>query len=186
MTRPVTSTSVATNGADEAAGSKPNRRNPKGSTEPIKVPQRTMPTNESPTVKATRNQCGPYILVKIDQSATRRNPIAPRIEPRASPVNTSRYTTRHQSLNLTSPIARARITRVEAWEPELPPLEIINGTNSAKTTARWISFSKNPMADAVNISPINRMTSHPARFLTMRVRAIWRYGSSRAAEPPIF
>jgi hypothetical protein len=62
MIRPVTSTSVATNGADEVAGSKPKRRNAKGSIDPTSVPQSTMPTSASPTVKPTPIQCSPYRL----------------------------------------------------------------------------------------------------------------------------
>ena len=37
--------------------------------------------------------------------------------------------------SVTSPSASARITSVDACEPELPPLEMISGTNSASTTA---------------------------------------------------
>ena len=39
MIRPVTSTRVATNGAEALAGSKPSRRSTKGSEEPISVPR---------------------------------------------------------------------------------------------------------------------------------------------------
>lgn len=48
---PVTSTSVATKGVEEAAGSAPILLRNKGSMEPIKVPHITIPTNEQPTVK---------------------------------------------------------------------------------------------------------------------------------------
>ena len=50
--------------------------------------------------------------------------------------------TRHQSRSRTSPSAMARMTSVEACEPELPPLLMISGMNSASTTARAISSSK--------------------------------------------
>ncbi len=40
---------------------------------------------------------------------------------------------RNQSRSFTSPRAMARITSVAAWEPELPPLEMISGTNSASS-----------------------------------------------------
>ena len=40
------------------------------------------------------------------------------------------------------PSASALITSVAACDPELPPLDMIKGTNNANTTARFISSSK--------------------------------------------
>ena len=97
----------------------------------------------------------------------------------------SRRITRHQSSSLTSPSASARMTSVDACEPELPPLEMISGTNSASVTALAISFSKKPIAVAVSISPRNSAVSQPARFFTILSRAIFMYGSSRASDPPM-
>ena len=54
MIKPVTSTKVATNGADEAAGSNPNRRIMNGSIEPDSDPRSTMPSKLKATVNATR------------------------------------------------------------------------------------------------------------------------------------
>src|SRR5437879_7901796 len=56
--------------------------------------------------------------------------------PKPNPVKISRRQTRHQSRRRTCPSAMARITRVVAWDPELPPLLMINGTNRASTTDR--------------------------------------------------
>ena len=56
------------------------------------------------------------------------------------------------------------MTSVDACEPELPPLEMISGTNSASTTARAISSSKYAIAVAVSISPRNSTESQPPRF----------------------
>ena len=56
--------------------------------------------------------------------------------------------------------------RLAACDPELPPLEMTSGTKSARTTARAISSSKCPMAEAVSISLRKSTTSHPARFRT--------------------
>ena len=86
----------------------------------------------------------------------------------------SRRTTRHQSRSLTSPSAMARMTSVVACEPELPPLEMMSGMNSASTTARAISFSKKPIALAVSISPRNRTHSQPTRLRIMRDISICR------------
>ena len=98
------------------------------------------------------------------------------MHPKAKPEKTSRLSTRHRSPNVSSPSASARMTSVDACEPELPPLEMINGTNSANTTALAISFSKNPIAVAVSISPRNNTTSHPARFLSIPNGEISSYG----------
>ena len=75
--------------------------------------------------------------------------------------------TRHQSLGVTSPSAMARITRVEACEPELPPLEMMSGMNTASTTARAISASNRLMAAVVSISLTNSTASQPTRLRTI-------------------
>ena len=59
ITSPVTSTSVATNGADALAGSNPTRFRMKGSIAPESEPKVTMPMSATPTVAATSTQCGP-------------------------------------------------------------------------------------------------------------------------------
>jgi hypothetical protein len=55
MIRPVTSTSVATNGADEVAGSAPSFLSKSGSIEPANEPHKTTPTSEKPTVNANQH-----------------------------------------------------------------------------------------------------------------------------------
>ncbi len=74
------------------------------------------------------------------------------------------------------------MTSVAACEPELPPLLMISGTNSASTTARAISSSKKPIAVAVSISPTNSTASQPPRFRTMSAKPICRYGASSASH----
>ena len=64
-----------------------------------------------------------------------QKPTNPRIEPSTRPEKISFRMTYHQSLNLISPSAIARIIMEEAWDPEFPPLEMINGINKASTTA---------------------------------------------------
>ena len=54
MTSPVTSTSVATNGAEALAGSNPIRFNRNGSIDPASDPNATIPTSENPTATASR------------------------------------------------------------------------------------------------------------------------------------
>jgi hypothetical protein len=56
MTIPVTSTSVATNGADDAAGSCFNFFSKIGSIEPIRLPQSTIPISEKKIVNAINFQ----------------------------------------------------------------------------------------------------------------------------------
>src|SRR5205809_1115737 len=92
MIRPVTSTRVATKGAEDAAGSAPTLRRIKGSMDPESVPQSTTPTSAMPTVSATRGQCAPYgcrwkyCSPTIAHAPTRTMPIVPRIAPNASPA----------------------------------------------------------------------------------------------------
>src|ERR1051325_7921480 len=127
MMSPVTSTSVATNGADDVAGSKPNLRRMNGSPQPTSVPQRTTPTSANATVVATISQCGPYRFENADHTEIRRKPMAPRIAPSARPTSTSRLMTLQKSAIDTSPTASARMTSVEPCDPELPPLEMMSG-----------------------------------------------------------
>ena len=47
MIIPLTSTTVATNGVDETAGSKPKRDNMKGSIAPIMLPNKTKDINDA-------------------------------------------------------------------------------------------------------------------------------------------
>src|SRR5262245_17970160 len=103
MTSPVTSTSVATNGADDAAGSNPKRLMTNGSSDPVSVPHSTTPTSDTATVIATSSQCSPYMSENADQRAMRRNPIPPRMAPSAKPASSSRRSTRSQSGSATSP-----------------------------------------------------------------------------------
>src|SRR4029079_10232637 len=112
--RPVTSTRVATKGADEVAGSSFKVRRRKGSMDPEIVPHKTTPTSENDTVTAIKSQCGPYTVEKLDQIEMRRNPITPSTRPRIKPQASSRRITRHQSRKRTSPMAIARIIRVVA------------------------------------------------------------------------
>ena len=58
----------------------------------------------------------------------------------------------------------ARITSVVACDPEFPPLLMMSGIKSARTTARSISAEKNPIAVAVSISPTNRIASQLSAF----------------------
>jgi hypothetical protein len=56
MINPVTSTKVATNGAEEVAGSSFNFLRIKGTIEPESVPQSTIITRETPTLNPTKAQ----------------------------------------------------------------------------------------------------------------------------------
>jgi hypothetical protein len=55
----VTSTKVATNGADETAGSAPNLFKTIGNMDPVMVPHITTPTKVNPMVLAIKIQCSP-------------------------------------------------------------------------------------------------------------------------------
>lgn len=59
MINPVTSTNVATKGADDDAGSAPNLFNNIGNILPMSDAQSTTPIREQLTVKPIRIQCGP-------------------------------------------------------------------------------------------------------------------------------
>jgi hypothetical protein len=67
----------------------------------------------------------------------------------------------------------ARMTSVEAWEPALPPLEMMSGMKSARTVARAIWCSKNAerrggehLADQQHREPAAALAQHlaPARL----------------------
>ncbi len=60
MISPVTSTNVATKGAEEVAGSTLKRFRTIGIIEPISVPHITIPISEKKIVIAIKSQWGPY------------------------------------------------------------------------------------------------------------------------------
>ncbi len=59
ITKPLTSTSVATKGAEALAGSSRSFYSTKGSIEPAIEPKVTMPISAAKTVRPTSCQCGP-------------------------------------------------------------------------------------------------------------------------------
>ncbi|OPZ16608.1 MAG: hypothetical protein BWZ05_01828 [Bacteroidetes bacterium ADurb.BinA245] len=63
----------------------------------------------------------------------------PNATPSKRPDMISRRITRHQSFMVISPTAIACMIKVDACEPLLPPLEIINGINKVSTNALAIS-----------------------------------------------
>ncbi len=67
MMTPVTSTRVATNGAEDVAGSNFNDFMRRGSIDPDIVPHKTTPTKDKPTQMATRCEWGPYMSVNNAQ-----------------------------------------------------------------------------------------------------------------------
>ena len=108
MTNPVTSTSVATKGAEETAGSAPSFFKTMGSIEPLRVPHKTTPTKLNPTVEAISIQWAPYRLgAMLCQTPTRTKPMNPSTEPNNKPLKSSRRSTRHQSAQVISPTAIA-------------------------------------------------------------------------------
>src|SRR5690349_1786186 len=105
MISPETSTSVATNGADDVGGSIFKLRNRKGSMDPAREPHNTMPTSATPTVSASKNQCSPYASNKTAHTEIRIKPNVPNKAPSDKPVINSRRITRHQSRKPISPNA---------------------------------------------------------------------------------
>ena len=58
----------------------------------------------------------------------------------------------------------ARVTRVAAWVPEFPPVEMHSGTNSASTTIAAMASSKNDMAVKVKSSATKSTASQRIRL----------------------
>ncbi len=133
---------VATKGVEDVAGSIPKLFNMNGSIEPSSVPQRTIPTSEKPTVNPISTKYLSNAEINCERNKTWKKPIVPSISPSDNPESTYRFIIFHQSIRSTSPNAIARITSVDAWEPEFPPLEIISGINIERTIALLNSSSK--------------------------------------------
>ena len=112
----------------------------------------------------------------------------PRMPPSTRPAANSRRITRHQSPRRTSPSASARMTSVEACEPELPPLEMISGTNSASTTACSISCSirahrrrRQHLAEEQRRQPAGALLNHP-READLHVGLVQRLGAAESLD----
>ena len=84
----------------------------------------------TPTVIATSSQCS---VVHIgEQRRPQRNPQEADGAQNGAERQAGEDLAPHHAppvAKLTSPSASARITSVAAWEPELPPLEMMSGTN---------------------------------------------------------
>src|SRR6185503_12693226 len=97
--------------------------------EPESDPQRTTPISETKIVNPTSHQYCPY-MPPVERSkmkchaVMRTNPMVPRIPPSNKPDPNSRRITRHQSRSVISPSAMARMIKVVACDPELPPLDM--------------------------------------------------------------
>src|SRR5690349_4627545 len=100
---PVTSTNVATKGAEDTAGSAPSFFKMIGNIEPDNVPHNTTPISDTPTVNATSSQFGPYkslitpCCISSCHRAILTKPIRPRMVPNNKPDKISLLMTRHQS-----------------------------------------------------------------------------------------
>ena len=103
----------------------------------MSVPHSTMPTSDSADGQRDQQPVRAVDRARsADQTAMRRKPIVPEDGARArGPARSRAASPATSRRSLTSPSASARMMSVAACEPELPPLEMISGTNSARTTA---------------------------------------------------
>src|SRR4029079_14608004 len=131
MINPVTSTNVATKGAELTAGSAPNFFKIIGSILPQREPHKTTPNKVTATVIPISSQCEPYNWgLMACHAKILKKPMTPSTHPNNRPERISLLKTRHQSSSVISPTAIAWMINVQACEPLLPPLEIINGIKS--------------------------------------------------------
>ena len=149
------------------------------------MPQVTTPTRLAPTVSAISS-------VVLGRSVPKS--ALPDEDPARAPMDAEDRPEREPGEDLaaqrpatsrarrTSPSAIARMTSVEACEPALPPLEMMSGMNSARTTACAISSSKSPIAVAVSISPTKRSASQPRALADHLARG--RSGGTARRGPP--
>ena len=151
MIIPLTSTTVATNGADETAGSKPKRDSINGNIAPIKLPNKTIDNKLNAITKAVKKDCSSIYPFAV-KSQTKRvtNPKIPINIPNTNPeLSSLKNTFSNHRFN----IIRGQRTNNKCGRlgPELPPLDIINGTKNDKKTILESSSSYCPIVSAVNI-----------------------------------
>ncbi len=125
----------------------PQLRRRKGSIEPESVPQSTTPTSEIPTVRATSGQCDRTVSVmqklfaddRPQSYANNTDGSQNQAERKAGLqlLDSSLATNRAKSIRLD---AMARIIRVEACDPELPPLEMIKRQEQRQHKAAFSSL----------------------------------------------
>ena len=141
ITRPVTSTSVATNGADEVAGSTLSRFKTIGIIEPLNVPHNTIP------IKRKENSNGDKIPVMATMLGVIICPMKFLPDRNSDQADGSKndskcepgkdLATHHIPPASWSKFIQCHGTndKVAACEPLLPPLDIISGTNNDSTNA---------------------------------------------------
>ncbi len=103
-----------------------------GSDIPTRLPITTTSTIVVATITAT--SCPP-------RKAPIKETASAMVRPRAAETATSLPSSANQSPSFTSPVASARIIRVEAWEPALPALAISKGRKKTSATTVPISSS---------------------------------------------
>ena len=84
--------------------------------------QATVPTSVAHTTAATHGVTAGLFSSQQSTSIILTKLAAARQAPQIRATRHSFHTTRSRSPNRTSPRDRARITAVEAWVPELPPV----------------------------------------------------------------
>lgn len=113
MSSPVASSKVAISGADTNAGSSFTNLKNKGIAMPTMFPTQTTVDKDIPTVNAR--------VICLKDIAAMVKAIMPIMSPSATPTLNSRNIIRHHSVVFISPVANARIMRVDDCDPVLPP-----------------------------------------------------------------
>src|SRR3989337_3718134 len=106
-------------GADAKAVSNFINRKNKGMAKPTIFPTQTTVHKDIPTVAATE--------ISPSEMAAMVKAIRPMRNPSVAPTLNSRTIICHHSLDFTSPVANARIMRVEDFDPVLPPDPVTMG-----------------------------------------------------------
>ena len=113
---------------DDTAGSKPSRLIASGMSDPTSVPSVTTATTEIATVNAIAMATSAPLPI-----IARAKPATASSAPSVKPMNDSLANTRGQSRGAISPSASARMIKDDDCDPELPPDEMISGTNRIRS-----------------------------------------------------
>ena len=129
-----------------------------GSRPPRHLETITVTSSERLTARATAAPvCG-------SKSRMRPKLTAASAAPHSRLTASSLFSTRSASRGRISPSARPRMTRVEDWEPQLPPVSMSMGMNAASTTTEESTSWKPLMMPPVNVAEIMSTSSQTMRF----------------------
>ena len=154
-----------------------------GSVQPTAFANMTTKTMVRLTVKATMMVTSGLASSSLSTSSILTKFTAASVAPQSTATRISFQMTASMSLGSVSPMDRLRITAVELWEPELPPVPISIGIKPVSTANLLSASSKWVIIMLVNVADSMRNISQGIRRFQSSPTVAREYGVSEGETP---